>query len=176
MAPEQELDGRLKKVRRKRGVRRLALRLALTAGAVYLLLGVVFGLAVVRGDSMSPTLREGDLALFLRIVPRYQAGDVVLVEQDGEELVKRVVALPGQTVDIDGAAGTLLVDGTPLNEPYLTERTEPKEGISYPLTLGADEYFVLGDHRENSRDSRNYGPVAGARLDGKLLLLLRRQR
>lgn len=170
---EDPIEGRLRKVRRKRSRRALLIRLLITALIVYLTFGVCLGVAVVEGDSMTPALEEGDVALFLRIGATYRTGDIVLVEMDdGTEYVKRIVALPGQTVDIREDTGELLVDGEPLLEPYISEATYAKEGVvSYPLTLGEDEYFVLGDHRANSMDSRNYGPVCKDQLDGRMLFI-----
>lgn len=169
---EDPLEGRIQNVRRKRNWKSLLFRLLITALIVYLTFGVFFGVAVVKGDSMTPTLENGDLIFFQRIGVTYQTGDVVLVKmENGTEYVKRIVALPGQTVDVSPSTGGLLVDGEPLQESYIYEDTYGKDNISYPLTLGVGEYFVLGDHRENSMDSRNYGAVASSQLDGRLLLL-----
>lgn len=172
-AGEDPVEGRIRKVRRRRSRRALLARLLITALIVYLAFGVCLGVAVVEGDSMSPALEEGDVGLFLRVGASYRAGDIVLVKtEEGTEYVKRVVGLPGQTVDIREGTGELLIDGEALLEPYVYEGTYGKTGVEYPLTLGEDEYFVLGDHRENSLDSRNYGPVRGEQLDGKLLFIL----
>lgn len=163
---------RLRKVRKKKNRRMLLVRLLVVAAAIWLVFGVFFGVAVVKGDSMSPSLEGGDIVFFRRYGSYYQAGDIVLVQTDGgTESVKRIVALPGQTVEIREETGELLVDGEVLLEPYVSGSTYAKEGVEYPLTLGEDEYFVLGDSRENSRDSRNYGPVQLDQLDGKLLVL-----
>lgn len=172
-AEEDPIEGRLKRIRRRRGRRALLRRLVLTALVVYVAFGVVFGIAMVEGNSMSPTMEDGDVALFLRVGVTYRTGDVVLVKmEDGTEYVKRIVGLPGQTVDIQEETGQVLIDGEELLEPYLYEGTYKKEGVDYPLTLGEDEYFVLGDNRGNSLDSRNYGPVRGEQLDGRLLFIL----
>lgn len=168
------LENRLRTLRKRRSWLGLIRSLILTGAAVYLLFGVVFGIAVVRGDSMTPAVKEGDAALFLRVGNHYRAGDIVLVRaEERAEYVKRIVALPGQTVEMEG--GELVIDGEPLAEPYIYEGTYGKDGEDYPLTLGEKEYFVLGDHRENSKDSRNYGPVAEDSLDGKILLIFRWQ-
>ena len=172
-AEEDPIEGRIRKVRRRRSRRALLLRLLVTAAAVYLAFGVCLGVAVVEGDSMTPALEDGDMTLFLRIGATYQIGDVVLVKMDdGTEQVKRIVALPGQTVEIRAKTGELLVDGEPLEETYVYDDTYAKTGVSYPLTLGEDEYFVLGDHREDSLDSRSYGSVRADQLDGRMLCIL----
>ncbi len=169
---EDPLATRLGKVRRRRGARGLVLSLIATALVVFLAFGVVLAVAVVEGDSMSPALEEGDVGVFLRVGAQYKTGDVVLVRFDEETVqVKRVVALPGQTVDIQESTGALIVDGEELVESYVYDATLKKQGVSYPVTLGEDEYFVLGDNRSNSLDSRNYGPVTSDQLVGKLLFI-----
>ncbi len=171
-ADEHPIDRRLRKVRRKKDINAILLRVCVTAAAVFAIFGVVFGIARVEGSSMSPALEAGDIAVFRRVGVTYLTGDIVLVRmEDGTENVKRVVALPGQTVDIDQAAGELLVDGEVLSESYVYEGTYRKSGVDYPLVLGEGEYFVLGDNRGNSLDSRTYGPVDEGRLDGKLLFV-----
>lgn len=165
------IELRLQVVRKRQALKALALSLVATAVVVYLLFGVVFALAVVSGSSMSPALENGDVGLFQRVGATYQLGDIVLVRVDDTKQVKRIVALPGQTVDIDSETGTLLIDGEELLEPYIYEETYAKRAVSYPLTLGEDEYFVLGDNRGNSRDSRNYGAISADQLQGRLLFV-----
>ena len=123
---------------------------------------------------MAPALVEGDLALFQCVLESYYTGDIALVEFGGSRYVRRVVALPGQTVDIREETGELYVDGEPLQESYVYEGTYGKEEVPFPLTLGEGEYFLLGDHRGNARDSRNYGPATEDQLKGKLLCTLLR--
>ena len=176
MLGEELLEKRIRRLQRRRGWTDLIVRLALTALGMYLLLGVVLGAACVQGDSMFPTLREKDLLVFFRLNVSYKAGDIVLIQsEEGKEYVKRIVGLPGQTMEIDEKSGRLMVDGEALVEPYAYGGTYGKGEVTYPLTLKENEYFVLGDHRENSRDSRNYGPVLREQLDGKVWLLFRWQ-
>lgn len=174
-SPAGVIENRLRRVGRKKSRRAVLVRVLAAALIVFLLFGVFFGIAVVQGDSMEPALQSGDVAVFLRLVNGYRAGDIVVLKaEDGTQYVKRVVAVPGQTVDIDDTTGELLVDGERLSESYVYDSTYSKEGAEYPLTLGEGEYFVLGDQRENSYDSRNYGAVTQDELCGRLLILLRR--
>lgn len=168
------IDNMLKKIRNRRRRRQAAINILLTVAAVYLLFGVVLGIAVVKGDSMEPTLRENDIVLFLRIDVGYNPDDIVLTEaEDGRIYIKRIAAVPGQTVDINEETGTLLVDGTEASEPYVYTKTLRKTGMEFPYTLEEGEYLLLGDNRENSYDSRNYGPVREDDIKGRVFTTLR---
>ena len=151
-----------------------AINILLTVAAVYLLFGVVLGIAVVKGDSMEPTLRENDIVLFLRIDVGYNPEDIVLTEaEDGRIYIKRIAAVSGQTVDINEETGALVIDGTEAVEPYVYTKTSGKTGMEFPYTLEEGEYLLLGDNRENSYDSRNYGPVREDDIKGRVFTTLR---
>lgn len=144
---------------------------------------LVFTFAVrligVSGKSMQDTLYTGDrLVVINGMFCDYQPGDVVVVNdynaQLSETLVKRVIAVGGQTVDIDFNTGTVYVDGEALDEPYVKEPTYTNDGTEFPLTLEENEVFVMGDNRNHSTDSRSYllGPVDEGYIQGKAVFLL----
>ncbi len=166
---------RVRGIEKKRWLKSLALRLMIAAAAAYLLFGVIFGVGIVKGSSMVPAYRDGDLILFFRPGGSYGRGDVVLIESGiaGEDYIKRVVATPGQTVDAEGFTDSLLIDGESPDEPYIYTHTEAKDHLTYPVTLGEKEYFVLGDNRTNSVDSRNYGAVKENDIQGRVIAVLR---
>lgn len=146
---------------------------------VVLLFTFLVRLISVSGPSMQNTLYTGDRMLVLNnIFCRYQPGDVVVVNaynaELDETLVKRVVAVGGQTVDIDFVTGTVYVDGAALDEPYVKEPTYTPEGVTFPLTLAEDEVFIMGDNRNHSTDSRDLhlGPVKTDYIQGKAVLLV----
>lgn len=153
--------------------------------AVTAVVGVIllftFGVRLisVNGPSMQDTLYTGDQLLVLNAMfCDFKAGDVVVINDYNAELsdtlVKRIIAVGGQTVDIDFTTGAVYVDGTLLDEPYIKEPTYSPEGVAFPLTLAEDEVFVMGDNRNHSTDSRDtrLGPVNEGYLQGKALLLV----
>ena len=173
LTPSQVLQEREKRLARRGSWLRLAISVACTAACTLILFGLVLGIAVVRGSSMNPAFREDDLVLFSRL-GRYSAGDVVILLPDSAGLrkyVKRVVGVPGDTVDISYNGG-VRINGLPLEEPYAAGFTQRKE-LAFPIQLGPGEYFVLGDNRENSSDSRNFGAVTADHVSGKVLAVLR---
>ncbi len=141
---------------------------------------LIFRVVVVSGNSMYSTLKDGDYLLLLGNIfysePRY--GDVVVVTKDsfenGKPIVKRIIAVPGQVVDIDFTSGVVYVDGQAIEEPYTNTATNLSEGTCFPLTVEENCYFVLGDNRNASRDSRSpeIGLVDRREILGKAIFLV----
>lgn len=144
---------------------------------VYLLL---FRIVVVVGPSMYNTLIDGD-RLILSSSLFYgepQRGDIVVISkksfENGECIVKRIIATEGQTVDIDFKAGVVYVDGIALQEDYTYTPTNLEEGVRFPITVGENQVFVMGDNRNQSKDSRNpqIGLIDERQILGKAIFLL----
>lgn len=122
------------------------------------------GMVIVQGTSMTPNLRPGDEYVMRAGVRDFQRRNVVVVNDgmDGQA-VKRIIGLPGETVSIQ--AGWVEINHRTLSEPYLKAGTK-----TYPLTtltqfrLDHGQYFVMGDNRQASTDSRYYGPVGVSQL------------
>jgi len=147
--------------------------------AVVLIFTVVVRLIGVDGHSMVPTLQDGDrLAVAVGVLAgKYRAGDIVVLRKQSfldEPIVKRVIALEGQTVDIDFSTGSVKVDGKVLNEPYINELTFRSDGTEFPLTVPEGSVFVMGDNRNHSNDSRDVrlGTVDTGYIIGKAVFLL----
>ena len=113
----------------------------------------------VVGDSMYPTLHDGDkLTLLSNFLYEPEVGDIVVVkavDYDDHPSVKRVIADEGQTVDINFETGEVFVDGVLLDEPYINMPTTRDEGMEFPLTVPENCIFVMGDNRDHSTDSRH---------------------
>ncbi len=112
----------------------------------------------VVGYSMYPTLDNGDKIVITRWAGDYEQGDIVVLRKDTlreEPIVKRVIAVAGQTVDIDFTLGIVYVDGEALEEDYVNELTYTQEDFEGPITVPEGCVFVMGDNRNNSTDSRD---------------------
>ena len=144
---------------------RFAVVIILLLAAVFVL---VLGVTLVHDADMEPTYREGRPVLFLRL-GGVKRGDVVALGVDVRGTVlRRVVAVPGDTVELRD--GTVFVNGVAERGNYSITRTDPVAGgPGYPLLLREGEYFVLGDRRETALDSRSFGLVTMRNILGRVL-------
>lgn len=152
---------------------------------IYLLAGVMlvlllcFRIVVVCGPSMNNTLIDGDYLLLLGnlFYQEPKQNDIIVASKEtfrnGEPIIKRVIATEGQTVDIDFHAGIVYVDGVALQETYVITPTNLSEGMVFPLKVEPGCIFVMGDNRNNSRDSRDpeIGLIDKREIMGKVLFL-----
>lgn len=132
----------------------------------------------VDGRSMVPTLQDGDRMLVLNSIlyDDYKRGDIVVLRKESflnDPIVKRVIAVGGQTVDIDFNTGSVYIDGKLLQETYINELTFLEEGTEFPLTVPEGSIFVMGDNRNHSSDSRDsrLGTVDTRYVIGKAVIL-----
>ena len=143
----------------------------LVVAAIAVIVAVlVMPILQITGTSMTDTLNDGDLVVTLKS-KQYKTGDVIGFYINNGILVKRVIATSGDWVDID-PDGTVHVNGTPLDEPYVSEKAFGECNITLPYQVPEGKCFVMGDHRETSIDSRNtaVGCIGNDLVIGKLLV------
>lgn len=145
----------------------------------------VYESAIIISRSMSTTLLVGDRLLIDHrnsLHGQWRRGDIIAFtpppawasnqnngDAVGDQYVKRVIGLPGETIDV--RAGAAVINGKSLNEPYLNKTPCPDEGPLH-MTLGPDQYFVMGDNRANSEDARDHGPIANSDINGRAVRIL----
>lgn len=127
---------------------------------------------LVKGDSMYPTLKSGDFMILEKISVKFsniKRFDIVVVNSDKSSLIKRVIALPTEKVEYKD--NKLYINGEILEEDFLDSSVYTKD-FTYNRTLGDNEYFVLGDNRSVSKDSRAFGAVTKSEIEGKAIFTL----
>ena len=169
----QQIEDELNRTRyrqRYRSVLRSTIYTLITVAAVAVLVAtLLMPVLQIFGSSMTPTLEDGDIVLSLK-TSDFEPGDVVAFYYNNKILVKRVIAVSGQWVDIT-PEGDVFVDSKLLNEPYLKEKSLGDCNIELPYQVTESRIFVMGDHRSVSIDSRNtaVGCVAEEQIVGKLV-------
>ena len=123
----------------------------------------------IYGSSMDPTLENGQIVVYIK-TKKLKSGDVVAFWQGNKLLVKRVIASPGQKVDID-VNGKVFVDGKAISESYLDSESLGNTDIDFPHQVEESRWFCMGDNRESSIDSRSavIGDVSKEQIEGKVL-------
>ena len=166
---EQELKREQYKKRYRRTLKSTVFALVTAAAAAVLVAALWLPVLEIFGSSMTPTLSEGEIVLSWKSAD-FRPGDIVAFYYGNSLLIKRYIAGPGSWVDIR-EDGTVLVDGTPLDEPYLSEKALGSCDIELPYQVPEGRYFLLGDHRATSVDSRHtaVGCIAKEQIVGKVL-------
>ena len=142
--------------------------LVAAAVVVIVLIKTVFPIIRIEGSSMEQTFYQNELLLASKN-GKISRGDIIVFDYEGKTVIKRVIAVAGDTVDMD-EDGNVSVNGELLDESYVYEKSiEPCE-IEFPLTVGPGCVFVLGDHRAVSIDSRTFGCIKLESVTGKVIL------
>jgi len=140
------------------------------AAAAVLIVTLLFPTIQVQRGSMAPTLRDGE-QLVLITIGGIGRGDIVALRLGNQTMVKRVIAVAGEWVDID-EAGAVRIDGNLLEEPYINTHSVGVTDIEFPFQVPENQYFVMGDNRAVSMDSRliDFGTIHRDEIIGEAIL------
>ena len=169
----EELSGELKREKFRRRYRTLLrstiYTLIIVAAISVLVATLVLPVLQIYGSSMNPNLYEGDIVVSVKS-KTFEKGDIVAFYYNNRVLVKRIVGMPGDVIMIDDD-GNVYVNNELLDEPYLEEKSPGTTDLEYPYTVPQNSYFVLGDHRETSVDSRSslIGCIDSEEIVGKIV-------
>ncbi len=144
---------------------------------IVLVFAFLFRMVTVDGQSMEPNFHHGDRLLISGFAYTPEYGDIVIVRREhNTPLIKRVIGLPGDTIQIDNDKGVVIRNQEELIEPYIqsgiTKQNYNATGLSMPITVPEGHIYVLGDNRGNSHDSRVDGPYSMDQLVGRVLFRL----
>lgn len=169
---ETEFNGSVPKAKTLRGkkwLRRLGVS-ALLAVIIYMLFGVVFGVALVEGDSMEMGFTGRSLAVFLRLGRPKRSDVVIFTTSSNKTLIRRVVAIEEDFISMSKNTGNVLINGEAEDKTPVQGRTYPvSETMEYEYTVPLESVYVLGDNRETAVDSRHFGAVNERRIIGTVL-------
>ena len=169
-----EIQSERKRIRREayywQSLRSTVSVLLVVAAIAVLVTTLFLPILQISGDSMSPTLEHDEIVVLLK-TKNFKKGDLIGFYYQGKILLKRVIAMPEDEVVID-VDGNVYVNGAMLEEPYVTEKTLGDCDLEFPYRVPGTGYFVLGDQRSNSVDSRNsvVGAVEREDIIGKVFL------
>ena len=127
--------------------------LTIVAAVAVLVATLILPVLQIEGTSMEPTLSNGDIVLLAKTT-RFDRGELCGFTWNNKLLIKRVIALPGDWIEID-TDGTVYLNGEKLEEPYIDRKALGECDLTFPFQVPAEQYFVIGDMRESSIDSRN---------------------
>lgn len=171
-----ELELLQKELKRERYNRRFRHILRSTVNALIVVAAIAALVATlllpvlqIAGTSMEPSLKDGDIVLLVK-TDRLKTGDLCAFYFSNKILIKRIIGTPGDYLWIN-PDGTVYLNGTELPEPYLTEKALGECDVEFPYQVPENHYFMMGDHRETSIDSRStvIGGIAEDQIIGKIL-------
>ena len=166
---KRELKREIYKRRFRRLLRSTLYALVVVAAVAALIATLILPVLQIAGTSMAPTLNDGEVVVLAK-TDRLKTGDLCAFYYSNKVLIKRVIALPGDTISIE-SDGTVFLNGVMLDEPYITTKALGECDVKFPYQVPENAFFMMGDKRETSIDSRSsvIGCIAADNLIGKLL-------
>lgn len=157
-----------------RALRNFLVRLFLLITVIGILFGVVFGLTPMANADMQPAVCAGDLMLYYRLDKNLNSDDVVVFQKEGIQYTGRIVAVPGDVVEITDESDLMVNKSTVMEDNIFYTTPAYDSEVEYPLALKEDQYFILCDNREGAKDSRSFGVVDTSEIKGKVITIVRR--
>ena len=169
---EKELSREKYKLKYKKTLKSTIYALLIVVAISSLLSTLLFPVLEIYGKSMYPTLTEGEIVLCIR-KSKLKHGDIIAFYYNNKILIKRVIGVSSDWINIDDK-GDVYVNDILLDEPYIKEKKYGETNIEYPYQVPEDSYFVLGDDRKTSVDSRNtiIGAIKKENIIGKIIFKL----
>lgn len=171
---KEQIQNERSKLEQKKAFRQTlssTISVLLVVAALAVLIATLFlPVLQISGTSMEPTLYNGDIIILLK-TKEYKQGELCSFAYENKYLIKRIIGTPGDSIEIDGE-GQVYVNGTLLYEPYATEKALGECDLEFPYQVPDNHYFVMGDHRSTSIDSRSsvIGSVNRNQIVGRVLL------
>lgn len=167
---QAELKRERNRIRYRRILKSTVYGLVIVAAVAALIATLLLPVLQISGTSMEPTLHNGEIVVLIK-TSSLERGDLCGFSYSNKILIKRVIGLPGDVLAMD-ETGTVFVNGQSLEEPYIAEKAFGECDIEFPFTVPEDAYFLMGDQRATSIDSRNtiIGCVEREQIVGKLIL------
>ena len=166
---EKEVKREQYRRRFKRLLRSTTNALIVVAAVAALIATLLLPVLEIAGTSMEPSLNDGDIVLLVK-TDKLETGDLCAFYYSNKILIKRIIAVPGDYIWIE-SDGTVFLNGNELDEPYVSEKSLGECDVEFPYQVPENAYFMMGDHRETSIDSRStvIGCVAQDQIIGKIL-------
>ena len=139
-----------------RALRNFLVRLFLLITVIGILFGVIFGLTPMANADMQPAVCAGDLMLYYRLDKNLKSDDVVVFQKEGIQYTGRIVAVPGDVVEITDESELMVNKNTVMEDNIFYTTPAYDSEVEYPLALKEDQYFILCDNREGAKDSRYF--------------------
>lgn len=157
-----------------RELRNFLVRLFLLITVIGILFEVVFGLTPMANADMQPAVCAGDLMLYYRLDKNLKSDDVVVFQKEDIQYTGRIVAVPGDVVEITDESELMVNKNTVMEDNIFCKTPAYDSEVEYPLALKEDQYFILCDNREGAKDSRSFGVVDTSEIKGKVITIVRR--
>ena len=166
---QKEVGRELYKRRFRRMLRSTVSALIVVAAVAALIATLVLPVLQIAGTSMEPSLNDGDIVVLVK-TDDLETGDLCAFYYSNKILIKRIIATPGDYIWLD-SDGTVYLNGEELNEPYISQKSLGECDVEFPYQVPENSYFMMGDHRETSIDSRSsvIGCIAEDQIIGKII-------